>query len=111
MGEFAMLTALGLFESPSLKETLKEQFKQIKNSGVTIDTVLDDLIGRLNEKYTITKSNYEVLIKVDKRKNIEQVRKEVQGVLNEIEVSFDMIYLFKVKVGQNEIIVRARRNN
>jgi hypothetical protein len=105
-----MLTAVGLFESPSIKETLKSQFKKIKKSKVTIDTVQNELIQRLNDKYNCTRSNYEVMIKVDKRKNIEQVKNEVQNVLNEIEVTFDMIYLFKVKVGQNEIIVRARRN-
>jgi hypothetical protein len=105
-----MITALGLFESPTLKNTIRGQFKQIKKSIVTIDTVLDELINRLNEKYTIVKNNYELVIKVDKRKNIIQAKAEVQSMLNEIEVTFDMIYLFKVKSGQNEIIVRARRN-
>jgi hypothetical protein len=110
IGGKVMLTAVGLFESPSIKDTLKSQFKRIKKSKVTIDTVQNELIQRLDDKYNCIKSNYEIMIKVDKRKNIEQVKNEVQNVLNEIEVTFDMIYLFKVKVGQNEIIVRARRN-
>lgn len=104
-----MSTALGLFESPSLKETIKGQFKQIKKSTVTIDTVLGQMTTLLSEKYNVQKNSYEVIVKVDKRKNIDHVKKEVQQVLDQINVPFDMKYLFKVLKGQNEIIVRARR--
>jgi hypothetical protein len=104
-----METVLHLFESTSLKNTIKSQFKKIKKSDVTVDTVITVLSDRLKEKYAITQTNYEIIVRVDKRKNLEQVKTEVQSVLDEVEVSFDMKYLFKVMSGQNEIIVRARR--
>ncbi len=105
-----MLTALSLFESASLKDTIKTQFKKIKKNTDSIDTVFNKLIQNLDEKYTVSRNGYELSIKVDKRKNIEHVRKEVQGLIDDIQLSFDKTYLFNVKVGQNEIIVRARRN-
>jgi hypothetical protein len=98
-----METALNLFESNGLKNTLKTQFKKIKESSVTVDTVLKVLSERLSEKYNITQTNYEIVVKVDKRKNLEQVKVEVQNVLDEVEVSFDMRYLFKeIPIQSNE---------
>jgi len=103
------MSAITLFDSGLIKSAVKTQFKKIKKSETTVDNILDQLITRLNSKFTVVKSAFEISIKVDKRKNIETVREEVQGILDEIQVSFDMKYLFKIKVGQNEIVVRARR--
>jgi predicted membrane chloride channel (bestrophin family) len=104
-----MESALSLFESPDLKNVIKSQFKKIKESNMTPDSILIALGNELNEKYTVTKTNYELIVKADKRKNLEHVRAEVQTILNDVQVSFDMKYLFNVLIGQNEVIVRARR--
>lgn len=104
-----MNAVLELYESTSIKNAVKSKFKQLKHSESLINNVLTQLSDKLKEKYNVTTTQYELTVKVDKRKNIDQVKLEVESFLNEIEVAFDMNYLFKVLSSSSEIIVRARR--
>jgi cell division protein FtsX len=101
--------ALNLFESPAIKNKIATQFKMIKKSEISTEQILDKLEDELRDKYTVNRSNSQIYIKVDKRKNITNVRNEVEDLLNSIEVPYDKNYLFKLLSGQNEIIVRIRR--
>lgn len=97
------------FENPKLNRIVEKELLKLKKSNIKVEKILDSVEEKLLDRYNIIRTQYEVRIKVDKRKNQKTVIGDIEDILNSIGVNFDIEYLLKIITTQSEIIIRARR--
>jgi hypothetical protein len=108
-----MASLVELIENDHVNHYIKRQMKRLKKNknGINCKNILKQVSEDLKEKYNIIKiTSYELIIKIDKRKNTEEIKKEIEELIKlQIKINIDIDFLFKFILSNNEIIVRVRR--
>ena len=100
-----METVLELYESKSISNRFKKHIKIIKK--VDVNTIINDIKSKLEDKYNIIVNGTELFIKTDKRKNIEDVKKEIEEFLSKFD--FDTRFLLRIATISNGVVIKVRR--
>ena len=94
--------------SGSVKETLNELSK------VNADEIMELIEELVSGDNTVAfRDNHSIHLKVDRRKNIDKIKEEVEGSIRQLlidKAGFDNAdMLIRVKTGNNMIIIKRRR--
>jgi polyribonucleotide nucleotidyltransferase len=102
-----METVLELYESKSINNRFKKHIKLIRKNKIDVNSIINNIKSKLEDKYNITVNDTEIFIKIDKRKNIEEVKKEIEGILNKF--NFDTRFLLRITTIPNTVVIKVRR--
>lgn len=94
-----------LYESKSISNRLKKHIKVVRK--IDIESLINDIKSELEDKYNIIENDTELFIKTDKRKNIEEVKKDIEGILNKF--NFDTRFLLRITTIPNAVVIKIRR--
>ena len=100
-----MGTVLELYESKSISNKFKKHIKVVRK--IDIESIINDIKSKLEDKYNIIENDTELFIKTDKRKNIEEVKKDIEGILNKF--NFDTRFLLRITTIPNAVVLKIRR--
>lgn len=100
-----METVLELYESKSISNRFKKHIKVVRK--IDIESIINDIKSKLEDKYNIIENDNELFIKTDKRKNIEEVKKDVESILNKF--NFDTRFLLRITTIPNALVIKVRR--
>lgn len=103
---------INIYEDKTVNHYIQSQFKKMKKKKDSIKTndLLNSLASEINDNYTITRhSKNELGVKLEKKKNADDVIKDMTMKLEELIEDVDISLLFKIFKTTNEIIVRAKR--
>jgi hypothetical protein len=97
-----------------INHIIKDQVKLINKKTNDENTVsfMYQIIDKLKDTYNITKQNStEIIIKVDRKKNAENIKNEILNIIEEIvnPSGIKVSFLFKVFILNNEIFIRKKR--
>lgn len=101
-----------LFDSKNLNNYVHLQFKKLKKKKNKLKSsdILVKLNSSIKDKYNIIRSsNNELVIKLEKKKNIKDAHKDIQQELKKLLPNMDINLLFKIVDNSNEIIIKAKR--
>lgn len=96
-----------------VNQYIKQQFRKLhKNKNkINIEVIIDFLADELKTTYTlISKTPEELILKIDKKKNIKDIETEVKSLLTQkLKGEFDIYLLFRFLTAGNEYIIRSKR--
>lgn len=101
-----------IYEDKTANHYIQSQFKKMrkKKNDIKTNEILNSLANDVTENYTITRhTKNELSIKLDKKKNADDVIKDMTTRLEGLVSDVDISLLFRIFKGSNEIIVRAKR--
>lgn len=114
MGVFFMIeTTFELLEDKNVNKYTQIQLKKLQKNKNNINTkeILTKFSEEIKEIYTITRQNPdEIVLKIDKKRNVEDIKKDIQARLeNLIGVDVEINLLYKILKINNELIIRTKR--
>jgi hypothetical protein len=100
-----------LLENTSVIHYVQSQFKKMKKHKLETNASITILAEQLKATHTVTRqSSDELAIKIDKKKNVDEIKRELTEVLsNIVDKDIDISLLYKFVKVNNEMINKVKR--
>lgn len=106
-----MLGMAEIVENQSVNIYICKQLKKIKKNKVNASSILIKLGNQLSKEFNFTFTSDEMLIKVDRKHNINEVKVKVISLLKDLLPSdIDIRFIFKIIPNEYGLSLRIKRN-
>lgn len=105
-------TVEALYRNQGIVSMVSSKIRKITNNKNKLYLLIDELKSQLEESFSIVESSRElIVIKIDKRKNIDHITDELNSVMQSVSsrLGIDYLYALELKTADAYAEIRLRR--
>ena len=105
-------TVEALYRNQGIVSMVSSKIRKITNNKNKLYLLIDELKSQLEENFSIVESSRElIVIKIDKRKNIDHIKDELNSVMQSVSsrLNIDYLYALELKTADAYAEIRLRR--
>jgi hypothetical protein len=103
------MTTVAFYEDKKINKMMKNNLQQIQQHNIRPKVIMAQLANMLKPKYTVLLEDTEIIIKPDKRKNLDQVEQEIIKLTETLLHGMDINFIFRLSKSSSEIILKQKR--